>query len=131
IHDSVQQGLSGMILQLDATLKLATLPPDVRSRLEVARKMVAFTRQEVQQAIWDLESPLLEKADLGDAIRLIAEMVTSGMTHVDFSVQGGPVRLDSASQHHLLRIAQEGITNAVRHSRSERIRVDLRYAPTS
>src|SRR5262249_50275148 len=47
IHDSLQQGLSGLILQLDATLKLPGLTPDVRSRLHVARNMVSFTRHEV------------------------------------------------------------------------------------
>jgi hypothetical protein len=52
IHDSVQQGLSGLMLQLDATLKRQNLAPDVRSRLTVARNMVSFTRQEVQQAVW-------------------------------------------------------------------------------
>ncbi|HEX2860074.1 MAG TPA: histidine kinase, partial [Lacunisphaera sp.] len=51
IHDSLQQGLSGVMLHLDATLKLADLPADVRSRLSVARNMVSFTRHEVQHAV--------------------------------------------------------------------------------
>jgi len=69
IHDSVQQGLSGLMLQVDATLRLAALPEEVRSRLNVARNMVSFTRQEVQQVVWDMESPLLADADLGGGIR--------------------------------------------------------------
>src|SRR5207244_4416153 len=54
IHDSLQQGLSGLILQLDATLRLPGLAPDVRSRLNVARNLVSFTRHEVQAAVWDV-----------------------------------------------------------------------------
>ncbi|HEY0945413.1 MAG TPA: histidine kinase, partial [Opitutaceae bacterium] len=53
IHDSVQQGLTGAILQLDTTLKLPSVGGDIRSRLNVVRKMVSYARQEVQHAVWD------------------------------------------------------------------------------
>jgi signal transduction histidine kinase len=38
IHDSLQQGLSGLMLQLDATLRPRTISADVRTCLNVARK---------------------------------------------------------------------------------------------
>ncbi|MDP0501545.1 MAG: sensor histidine kinase [Verrucomicrobiota bacterium JB022] len=129
MHDSVQQGLTGLILQLDATLKLAELQPEVRSRLTMARKMVSFTREEVQQAIWDLESPFLEDADLAGALRTMAQMVTSGSPAVEVSTAGRAIVLEPSKQHHLLRIAQEAITNAMRHSHTDRIDVSLVYEP--
>jgi signal transduction histidine kinase len=127
IHDSLQQGLSGLMLQLDATLKLAAVTGDVRSRLNVARNMVSFTRHEVQHAVWDMESPLLEGTELDDALRKIAALIDSGSAKIEISVSGPSMPLPSATQHHLLRIAQEAITNAVRHAGPTTISVRLEY----
>ncbi len=127
IHDSLQQGLSGLMLQLDATLKLPAVTGDVRSRLNVARNMVSFTRHEVQHAVWDMESPLLEGTELDDALRKIAALIDPGAAKIEISVSGPPMPLPSATRHHLLRIAQEAITNAVRHAGPTAIAINLEY----
>lgn len=131
IHDSLQQGLSGLMLQLDATLKLSSIAADVRSRLAVARNMVSFTRHEVQQAVWDLESPLLKYGDLGEALKKLAGLISSGTPQVETVTTGKPVDLPSATKHQLLRIAQEAITNAVRHAKADRIDVRLEFGRES
>lgn len=130
IHDSLQQGLSGLMLQLDATLKLPDLPEDVRSRLSVARNMVSFTRHEVQHAVWDMETPLLEGTELGEALKKLAELIGPGAAEVRIDVTGRPAGLSSATKHHLLRIAQEAITNAVRHAAARTIAITLAYGAT-
>ncbi len=127
IHDSLQQGLSGLMLQLDATLKLPSLADDVRSRLNVARNMVSFTRHEVQHAVWDMESPLLEDTELGEALRKLTALLNPGAAAIEIHVTGTPVLLPPTIKHHLLRIAQEAITNAVRHAAPRRISVELEY----
>ena len=129
IHDSLQQGLSGLMLHLDSTLKLPELSDDVRARLSVARNMVSFTRHEVQHAVWDMETPLLEGTELGDALRKITALIGPGETQVDITVSGQPVELTSSTKHHLLRIAQEAITNALRHSAAKSIAIALSYEP--
>ncbi len=129
IHDSLQQGLSGLMLQLDATLKLPDLPADIRSRLAVARNMVSFTRHEVQHAVWDMETPLLEGTELGDALKKIAAFIDPGTASIVLGVSGPPAELSPSTKHHLLRIAQEAITNAVRHAAARTIQVTLAYAP--
>jgi signal transduction histidine kinase len=127
IHDSLQQGLTGLMLQLDSTLKQTEIPADLRSRLNVARSMVSFTRQEVQHAVWDLETPLLKDGELGEALRKLAALISTGTAPIRIDIVGTPVTLPSRHKHHLLRIAQEAVTNAVRHAQAGQIDVNLAY----
>ncbi len=129
IHDSLQQGLSGLMLQLDATLKLSGLADDVRSRLGVARNMVSFTRHEVQNAVWDMETPLLEGTDLGEALKKLTALIGPGTARVAITATGQPAQLSPSTKHNLLRIAQEAITNAVRHAAASTITIALEYQP--
>ena len=127
IHDSLQQGLSGLMLQLDATLKLPALTEAVRSRLIVARNMVSFTRHEVQHAVWDMETPLLDNTEVSDALRKLTTVISAGSARVTVRTTGEPRPLSQRVQHDLIRIAQEAITNAVRHAAPQEITVALAY----
>lgn len=129
IHDSMQQGLSGAIIQLDTTLKMRTVTDDVRSRLNVVRNMISYARQEVQHAVWDMESPLLEGTDLTAALRKIAELVNGGEVAIKTLVDGEAFEPPRMAKHHLLRIAQEATTNAVRHAKAGQIVIELHYRP--
>jgi signal transduction histidine kinase len=128
IHDSLEQGLSAILMQMDAATKVIHQPDKVAHYLDMTRNMAAFSRAEVQHAVWDLQSPLLENADLATALRRVAGEISAGDTPrvtVDIS---GPMRpLPSTMEHHLLRIGQEAITNAVKHAQPKTIRVALDY----
>lgn len=127
IHDSVQQGLTGAILQLDTTLKSPAIVDDVRSRLNVVRNMVSYARQEVQHAVWDMESPLLEGTGLAEALRNLTTFINANGVVIDVAVTGKSVPLVRAINHNLLRIAQEATTNAFRHAEAKRISIRLGY----
>lgn len=127
IHDSVQQGLSGAILQLDTTMKLPAVTGELRSRLDVVRNMVSYAGQEVQHAVWDMDSPLLESNDLGEALRKLATFTASSALVPTVAVAGTPTPLPRFATHHLLRIAQEATTNAVRHAKAQTISIQLAY----
>ena len=129
IHDSVQQGLSGAMLLLDTTLKQPALTDELRGRLDVVRNMVSYSRQEVQHAVWDMDSPLLESNDLGEALRKLATFTASSDLVPAVTVSGTPVQLPRFTTHHLLRIAQEATTNALRHAQPRKIGIQLDYAP--
>ncbi|HYC70946.1 MAG TPA: sensor histidine kinase [Opitutaceae bacterium] len=127
IHDSVQQSLSGLMWQLDTTLNADDVHPAVRSRLGVARSMASFARQEVQNAVCDMESPLLEGTGLAGALGRLTELIDTGIARVEMKTAGQETRLSQSVQHHLLRIVQEAITNALRHGAADRILIELEF----
>jgi signal transduction histidine kinase len=129
IHDSVQQGLTGAILQLETTMKLPTLSSDLHNRLGVVRNMVSYARQEVQHAVWDVESPLLEGNDLSAALEKLKTYVASSELTPEVRISGQAPALSRQVTHHLLRIAQEAATNALRHARASCVVIHLEYLP--
>jgi signal transduction histidine kinase len=130
IHDSIEQGLSAIMMQMEAATKLADQPEEVRHYLAMAKNMAGFSRTEVQHAVWDMQSPLLENTDLPTALRRIANDISAGdAPRVTVEISGDTLPLPSAVEHHLLRIAQEALTNAVKHGSPKAISLSLRYQP--
>ena len=129
IHDSVQQGLSGAILHLDTTMTHPAISPEVHAQMDIVRDMLSYSREEVQQAVWNLESPLLQDSTLGGALRKLARYLRSGTIEIKVVALEEPAAMDSAIQHNLLRIAQEAITNAVKHAAAGQIDVTLEARP--
>ncbi|HEU5081209.1 MAG TPA: ATP-binding protein [Opitutaceae bacterium] len=131
IHDSLEQGFSGVLLQLDATAKIPNCSPEVKEGLGLAKNMVSFSRAEVHHAVWNLQSPILEESDLGTALTQIAQQVSQGNPRIEINVEGTPASLSSEVEHHLLRIGQEAMTNAVKHASATSIKVRLSFSAES
>lgn len=130
IHDSIEQGLSAIMLQMDAAAHSVGKPEVVRHYLMMARNMANFSRTEVQHAVWDMQSPLLENSDLPTALRRMAADISAGDSpRVSVEITGAVQTLPSPVEHHLLRIAQEAMTNAVKHGSPTQIWLALEYAP--
>jgi signal transduction histidine kinase len=128
IHDSLEQGFSALSLQLETTANLPDCPPAINAGLSMARNMVIFSRNEVRNAVWDLHSPRLEAGGLVNAVqRMLAQTVPASIT-ATVNVEGSPNHAGSKVEHHLLRIAQEAVANAVKHGHPHRIDLRLSYS---
>lgn len=130
IHDSLEQGFSGLLLQLETTAGLAQCPAEIQQGLSVARSMVAFSRNEVRHAVWDLHSPMLDEGDLKAALKHLIAQSVPDPSRACVTIRGQPRPIGSTTEHHLLRIAQEAIANAVKHAQAERLDVELAFAET-
>jgi signal transduction histidine kinase len=128
IHDSLEQGLTAIMLQLDVANKQLEMPPEALSILRTARNMAEYSRAEVQHAVWDMQSPLLANADLCQALKYVAGQISSGSPAVKIEVIGSPRSLPSSREHHLLRIAQEAVTNAIKHAQAQSVKITLDYS---
>ena len=133
LHDTLEQELAGITMQLDLAVDCFQQAPRVAQQaLETARNMSRHSMMEARRSVWDLRCQLLEDGDLVSALEQIVEpLVPREHTKVDFKIQGSPVRLPGPVEMNLLRIGQEAVANAVKHGRARRVSIELRYAPAS
>lgn len=127
IHDSLEQGFTGLALQLETTAGFANCPPEVKAGLATALNMVTFGRNELRHVVRDLHSAMLDTADLPTALRHMVAQVAPDSHSAVVVVQGTPRKLGPSTEHHLLRIAQEAITNAVKHAAALQLTVTLAF----
>jgi signal transduction histidine kinase len=130
LHDTLEQELAGITMQLDLAVDCFQQAPGVAQRaLETARDMSRHSMVEARRSVWDLRCQLLEDGDLVSALAQIVEpLVPREQTKVDFKVQGSPVRLPGPMEMNLLRIGQEAVANAVKHGHARQVSIELRYA---
>ena len=129
LHDTLLQSLVGVALEFDVVSKsLESSPAAARDRVIKIREQVEEYIREARRSIWSLRSPALETGDLVDALRESGTRATAGQT-VAFSFEqtGRPRRLSSNIEHQLLRIGQEAVLNAVRHSGGSSVAMRLHY----
>jgi signal transduction histidine kinase/ligand-binding sensor domain-containing protein len=127
IHDTLAQAFVGISSQLDA---LETcLPENLRPAhiyLDLARRMAQHSLTEARRSVMDLRSAMLSDRDLAAAVQSSARNWAAGANvHVEVQVKGGFEDLPEDMEHNLLRIAQEAVTNASKHSQASRIEVKL------
>jgi signal transduction histidine kinase/ligand-binding sensor domain-containing protein len=127
IHDTLAQGFVGISSQLDAVaLTLNGHLDSARQHLDLARKMARHSLTEARRSVMDLRASALEGQDLPAALSQAARQWTAGSpvkVHVD--VEGTRRKLPEEMEQHLLRIAQEAVTNTVKHAHAKEVWIQL------
>lgn len=126
LHDTLSQGLAGLILQLEATdAHLAHNRSDkARSIVSNAMEQARLTLADARRAIDDLRQPSLD--DLDSALRLEIDRFTNatGIPIRFFSDQTPP--LPDSVKETLIRALAESLTNIAHHAQARNVEVDLR-----
>ncbi|HWI60779.1 MAG TPA: sensor histidine kinase [Symbiobacteriaceae bacterium] len=130
LHDTLAQGLAGLIMQLEAIDDLLERGDAERARTITARAMqrARTTLQEARTAIVALRSPL-EQGDVMEAIRRLVDNLTAD-TGIACAFEAGPgdLRLGGHVAETVYRVVQEGLVNIARHSGARRAWVRLSAA---
>ncbi|MEQ9825635.1 MAG: sensor histidine kinase [Puniceicoccaceae bacterium] len=131
IHDTLSQGLGSISMQLElARTHADELSSEVRNHLGTAHRLTREALAEARNSIWNMRSHVLEKGDLVDALSRILDQLTKGLEVIaEVRAEGNRRRLSPMVENNLLRIGQEGITNAIKHAQPSRIELTLAYEP--
>ena len=129
LHDAMSQSLFSLQLAADTAGRL--LPDDpsgAAAQLAIVRTLSAQVAGELRTTVEGLRPADLERDGLAAVLR--AQLTLAGRAHgVDVVLDvDEPPDLDPATEHEVLRIAQEAVTNALRHAGASCVRVVLATA---
>ncbi len=131
VHDTIAQGLTAIVLQLEALEQ--TLDDDPAAALEHltrARDIAREALQDARRSVWNLLPARLAENSLDEALdREVSRFTDNGPEQGRFVVVGRPRALRSEVQTALLRIGQEALMNARKHAHAANVDVELAYLP--
>lgn len=132
IHDTLAQGFTGIVMQLNAAEQRLEGQSEVRTHIERARELARASLDEARRSVSALRLGVLANSTLLEAIEQVGrQTIADTEVKLHTRLEGAPYPLSEACEANLLRIAQEALTNAARHSGADRIDVRLAYQPGS
>ena len=129
IHDTMAQGFTGIVLQLEAAEQaFEDRDPDAINHLSRAKSLARECLQEARRSVWNLLPKALERRTLDEALSQEVDSFNAlGSGKAAFSVSGEKSELPPDVQAALLRICQESLANVRRHSGATEVNVDLEF----
>jgi signal transduction histidine kinase len=123
IHDTIAQGLTGIIAQLQVVANAPDLTT-ARTHLERASDLARHSLGEARRSVHNLAPVALAADGLPEALK---KTVAEWGERAGFTVTGTAEQLHDEVSATLLRIAQEALSNAARHARPTRVGVTLSF----
>ena len=125
LHDTLSQGLAGLILKLEATdaYLINNRTDKARNIITDAMEQARVTLAEARHAIDDLRQPLVDNLD--SALRLEVDRFTSATgIPVQFSADQTSPLPDSVTET-LIRTVAEALTNIANHAQAQTVEVNV------
>jgi len=128
LHDTLLQGLQGVLLEVELFSQASMLTAEQRERMARIERQLRDIVTDGRDAISALRSPVDERdwmaviLDMGDRLAMESKIGFS------LSIKGNPRNLQPNVCSEVLAIVREGLRNAFEHSHAKDIRVVLNYA---
>lgn len=129
LHDQMGQGLTAMMLGLNALQASCASKESDAKQLQQLQELVNDLTNRVHRLAWELRPAVLDDLGLASALKRYVEEWSqrSGVT-ADFHVSGqADQRLQPSVETTFYRIAQEALTNVIKHAQASRVSVLLDY----
>ena len=128
IHDTLAQGLTGVITQLEAADQARDQPGELKRHLENAARLARDSLSEARRSVRAIGPAPLDNARLPDAIADVAARWSSlNGIRADTTTTGEPIPLHPEVEVTLLRVAQEALANVAKHGRATRAGITLSF----
>nr|WP_246345869.1 sensor histidine kinase [Conexibacter arvalis] len=128
IHDTLAQGLTGIVAQIQAAEQAAERPERWRRHLRTAAQLARESLAEARRSVRAVRPEALENARLPEALADVARRWSAiHDVGVEVTTTGRARPLRPEVEVTLLRTAQEALANVAKHARAGRVGVTLSY----
>jgi GAF domain-containing protein len=128
VHDTLAQGLTGVIVQLEAAQYAISEGDraDANRHLRRAGELARSSLSEARRSVHALRPQALEEVNFWEALKGIIKSTTIGTTlQTRFETKGEVPVLSLAWQENLLRIGQEALGNTLKYAHAKQFRAQF------
>jgi signal transduction histidine kinase len=132
IHDTLAQGFTGVIMQLEAAEKAIEhhCPKQADEHLRRASGLARKSLNEARRSVHALRPEALKEGNFWNALKGMIKSITVGTAlHPSFKVQGKVDQLPPVWQENLLHIGQEALANTIKYAHAHKFGTRLMYDP--
>ncbi|MGB9474639.1 MAG: PAS domain S-box protein [Candidatus Udaeobacter sp.] len=132
IHDTLAQGFTGVIVQLEAADDAigCSRRKEANEHLQRAAELARRSLSEARRSVRALRPEALQAGNFWDALQGIVKNTTAGTAlHTTFELRGPLRDLPPVWQENLLHIGQEALTNALKYAHPRNFETRLTSDP--
>jgi PAS domain S-box-containing protein len=130
IHDTLAQGFTGVIVQLEAAedAMYCGCSKEANNHLQRAAELARRSLTEARRSVHALRPQALQEHNFWDALKGTIKNTTAGTAlHTTFQAQGKIPELPQPWQENLLHIGQEALTNTLKYAHARNFETRLSY----